>query len=95
MRMPNLLGAAAVTAGLFLLAAPSFAHHSFAAEFDGRNCKDFTGTLTKVDWRNPHIELVVDAKNGDQMESWSLEGPPPSFFRAGLSSPERSPSHST
>ena len=41
-----------------------------------------TGTLTKVDWRNPHIELGVDMKSGEQVQSWSLEGPPPSFFRA-------------
>jgi hypothetical protein len=41
-----------------------------------------TGTLSKLDWRNPHIELVVDTKNSaGQVEAWSFEGPPPSFFR--------------
>ena len=41
-----------------------------------------TGTLSKVDWRNPHIELIVNTKSGEQVQSWSLEGPPPAFFRA-------------
>ena len=35
--------------GLLLLAAPSFAHHSFALEFDGKKCREFTGTLTRLD----------------------------------------------
>jgi hypothetical protein len=74
MRMPNLLGAAAMTAGLFLLAAPSFAHHSFAAEFDGRNCKDFTGTLTKVDWQSPHPYFYMDIKDDKgKLENWSFQ----------------------
>jgi len=35
-----------------------------------------SGTLTKLDWRNPHIELIVDRKgDGDQVEVWSIEGP--------------------
>jgi hypothetical protein len=41
-----------------------------------------TGTLTKIDWRNPHIELIVDTKDGNAVQSWALEGPSPSFFRA-------------
>ena len=41
-----------------------------------------TGTLTKIDWRNPHIYLYVDVKNEQgQSETWSYEGPPPGFFR--------------
>jgi len=39
--------------GVLLASVPARAHHSFAAEFDSANCKDFSGTLTKVDWQNP------------------------------------------
>jgi len=71
-----------VVVGAILLAGSAWAHHNMTAIFDFNDRVMFSGTLTKVDWRNPHIELVVDAKSGDQVQSWSLEGPPPSFFRA-------------
>jgi hypothetical protein len=42
-----------------------------------------SGTLSKVDWRNPHIYLFVDVKNEKgQVETWSFEGPAPGFFRS-------------
>ena len=66
----------------FLLVGAAWAHHNMSALFDFNDRVMVTGTLTKVDWRNPHIELGVDMKKGEQVESWSLEGPPPSFFRA-------------
>ncbi len=59
-----------------------WSHHNMSALFDFNDRVTLSGTLTKVDWRNPHIELGVDMKSGDQVQSWSLEGPPPSFFRA-------------
>ena len=66
-----------------LLAGSAWAHHNMSAVFDFNDRVTLSGTLTKIDWRNPHIELVVDAKGaGDQVQTWSLEGPPPSFFRA-------------
>jgi hypothetical protein len=71
-----------LAAGVILLAGSAWAHHNMTAIFDFNDRVMLSGTLTKVDWRNPHIELVMDAKSGDQVESWSLEGPPPSFFRA-------------
>ena len=39
------------------------------------------GTLTKFDWRNPHIQLIVEVTNNGQVETWTLEGPPPIFFK--------------
>ena len=73
-KMLKVLGAAAMTWGVLLLPVPSFAHHSFAAEFDGNNCKDFTGTLTKIDWQNPHGFFYVDIKDaGGKVESWSFQ----------------------
>jgi Family of unknown function (DUF6152) len=74
MKIPSVIGAAAMTCGLVLLAAPSFAHHSFAAEFDANNCKDFTGTLTKLDWQSPHPYFYMDIKDASgKVEKWSFE----------------------
>jgi PhoPQ-activated pathogenicity-related protein len=53
-----------------------------SALFDFSQRFTTTGTLTKVDWRNPHIYVFVDAKNEKgQVETWSFEGPAPGFFR--------------
>jgi hypothetical protein len=75
MNIPRVLGAAAMTAAFLIpMATPSFAHHSFASEFDGNNCKDFTGTLTKLDWQNPHAYFYVDVKDASgKVESWSFQ----------------------
>lgn len=74
MKILKVLGAAAITVGVLLLAAPSFAHHSFAAEFDGNNCRDFTGILTKLEWTNPHAFFYVDVKDaGGKVQNWSFQ----------------------
>ena len=58
------------------------AHHNMTALFDFNDRVTLTGTLTKVDWRNPHTYLTVDVKNAKgAVESWSAEGPSPSWFR--------------
>ncbi len=63
-------------------AAAASAHHNMSAMFDFSQRFTRTGTLTKIDWRNPHIYLYVDVANEQgQMETWSYEGPPPGFFR--------------
>lgn len=72
-----------LTCAVIVLAgrAPA-AHHSFSAGFDLSSKFTVTGTLTKIDWRNPHIQLYVDVKNDSgQMEAWTIESMPPSFFR--------------
>ena len=58
---------------LGLLAAPAFAHHTFSVEYDASKCSDMTGTLTKVDWENPHVYFYVDLKDANQVNSWSFE----------------------
>ena len=74
MKIRSIVGAAAVTCALVFVAAPSSAHHSFEAEFDGKNCKDFTGTLTKLDWQSPHPYFYIDVKDGSgKVENWSFQ----------------------
>ena len=65
-----------------LVAGSAWAHHNMSAIFDFNDRVNLSGTLSKIDWRNPHIELIVDTKNGQEVQTWSLEGPAPSFFRA-------------
>ena len=74
MKIAKILGAAAIVLALCLSAAPAFAHHSFAAEFDASKCQDFTGTLTKVEWTNPHGFFHVDVKDADgTVHNWSFQ----------------------
>jgi hypothetical protein len=75
-----------MTAILALLAVGSaFAHHGFATEFDAKGCMDLKGTLTGVNWQNPHGYVLMDVKDANgKVESWSLETiSPNSMKRAG------------
>ena len=69
-------------AAAVLIAGSAWAHHNMSALFDFNDRVTLTGTLTKMDWRNPHISVYVDAKFGDKVQPWSIEGPAPNFFRA-------------
>jgi len=73
---------AAFVALAALLAGSAWAHHNMSALFDFNDRVTLTGALTKMDWRNPHIYVAIDAKRGAGIEEWSVEGPPPNFFRA-------------
>jgi hypothetical protein len=55
-------------------AVPVFAHHGFGVEFDVNNCLDLKGTLTGIQWENPHAYFDMDAKDADgNMQSWHME----------------------
>jgi len=81
----TLVFALAAAIGLGLAVKPMQAHHSFAAEFDGNKPIDLTGTVTKVDWVNPHSWIYIDVKSDDgTVANWGLEtGPPNVLYRGG------------
>jgi Family of unknown function (DUF6152) len=81
----------AMLVGAVTLAAaatvPLAAHHSFAAEFDAKQPVLFKGTVTKMEWINPHvwIHMNVTQPNG-KTEAWMVEGGAPTvLFRRGFS----------
>jgi hypothetical protein len=67
-------------------AASVSAHHAFAAEFDAKKQVNFKGTVTKMEWINPHTWLHVDVKKADgTVENWAIEaGTPNVLFRRGF-----------
>jgi hypothetical protein len=86
--MKRLLIACALVLGL--PAGSALAHHSFAAEFDGNRPIRIDGTLSKVDWSNPHTYFYVDVKGEDgKVITWGCEGANPgTLSRRGLSKGE-------
>jgi len=76
-----------VVAGLTMLwAVPTVAHHSFAAEFDAAKPVTLKGTLTKMEWLNPHGWLHIDVAQPDgKVVNWAIEaGGPNALLRRGL-----------
>lgn len=59
------------------------AHHSPSAIFDMSKRVAVTGTLTRVDWINPHIVLAIEAKGeGSKVEQWTFQSNPPSWYKS-------------
>jgi hypothetical protein len=72
--------------GVALLSAQTLsAHHSFAAEFDRNSPVTLTGSVTRVDWGNPHIWVFLDVKDDTgKVANWGVEGGAPNaLFRNG------------
>jgi hypothetical protein len=69
----SFLATAIVAAGMVLTAVAVGAHHSIAAGFDMAKTTTVTGTVVKMEWRNPHAQLTIAVKNENgQMEPWSI-----------------------
>ena len=81
------LTSVAVVAGLLCAALPARAHHSFAAEFDANKPIKLTGTVSKVEWINPHAWIHVTVKGDDGKDVvWMVEtAAPNSMLRRGFS----------
>jgi hypothetical protein len=80
--MKSRLAAALVLSLWLLAAAPVWAHHSFAAEYDSKELITLKGVITKVEWTNPHIYFYIDVKDASgAVTNWSLEGYPPNTLK--------------
>src|SRR5256885_14746005 len=76
MKISHVLTAALVAA--LAAGAPVAAHHSFAAEFDGSKPVTLRGTVTKMEWTNPHAWLHIDVMGSDgKVVAWMIEGGAP------------------
>ena len=77
---------ACVALALFVWSSAASAHHSFAGEFDVDKPIKLQGTVTKVEWINPHAWIHIDVKKPDgSVESWAIEGGTPNtLFRRGI-----------
>jgi hypothetical protein len=83
--LKRLLGSTVVMGLLTAGSAPLRAHHSFAAEYDSNKPVTLTGTVTKVEWMNPHARFYIDVKDqSGGVVSWEMElGSPNGLMRAG------------
>jgi len=63
---------------LLSVTVPLFAHHAFAAEFDAAKPVKFKGTVTKMEWINPHAWIHIDVKGEDgKVTAWMIEAAAP------------------
>lgn len=75
----------ATSVSVLIAAAPAVAHHSFAAQYDNTKPVTLTGTVTKLEWMNPHARFYIDVKNDKgAVTNWEFElGNLNALIRAG------------
>lgn len=80
------LATAVAGVGLLLATAPVEAHHAFSAEFDANRPVNLEGTVTRMEWINPHAWIHIQVTNDDgALEDWSIEaGAPNGLIRRGF-----------
>lgn len=71
----------ALALALVITAGSAAAHHAPSAIFDMKKKVSITGTLTEVNWVNPHIVVMLDVKKDGATETWKFESNPPAWFR--------------
>ena len=72
--MKIMWAAAVIVAGLLTWGMPALAHHSFAAQYDAAKPVEMKGTVTKVEWTNPHARFYIDVKDASgKVENWNFE----------------------
>ena len=82
--MRTKFAAFAAAAGFVLAAGTAIAHHSFAAEFDANQTINLKGTVTKIEWMNPHTYFYIDVAETGGVVNWGLEmGSPNGLMRQG------------
>ena len=86
MRIKLSIGIAGIGLCLAGTAVPVVAHHAFSAEFDADKPIELTGTVTRMEWTNPHVWLHMEVKKPDgTIEAWAFEaGTPNVLFRRGF-----------
>lgn len=73
--------ALSVVLALGAAAVPAIAHHSFGVAFDANQTVTLTGTITKIEWANPHAHVHADVKDdAGRIVSWTFEGYPPTVL---------------
>lgn len=79
------IGSFAAVSLMLLSVKPATAHHSFDAEYDSKKTTTISGTVTKLDWVNPHAFVFIDSKDeGGAVKSFKIEmGPPYALVRGG------------
>jgi len=79
--------ASVVTIAAVVISAPLFGHHSFAAEYDSSKPIFVSGTVTKIEWMNPHARFYIDVKDEKgNVSNWEFElGSPNGLMRQGWS----------
>ena len=66
---------------ILLSQAPAWGHHSLSAVFDEKKPVSVSGTLTKIDWINPHIAIMVDVPAASGVDAWRFQSSPPAWWK--------------